>query len=143
MLDSGKESTAAKFKVPSSDPTGLNNLYVTDIPKELIDVQVRRTFARYGKISSFSLVSKEQFATNIAFVGFMNPEHARAAFERIQQEEEETLGSKVKLFWHKPKADLKNQLIQDINSQVAKLEELNLKADPSFASQLTQLKLCD
>lgn len=51
------------------------------------------------------------------------------------------------MFWHKTKTSVnssqKNELIKDINSQVKKLEQLNLKADPQFEQQLHRLKNCD
>lgn len=108
-LDDGKSREQVKVKPPSTEA---NNLYVQHLPKDQSEVQVRRAFARFGRISSFRLVSKEQFSTNIAFVGFSNPDHAKAAFDRIAFEEEETLGPKLTLCWHKPKADAKNQLMK-------------------------------
>lgn len=43
---------------PAIDNQGLNNLYLKDLPKHVTNEQVRRAFARYGRISSFSLVDK-------------------------------------------------------------------------------------
>jgi len=87
-------------------------LYIKNIPKHLTSTEVRRIFARFGKISSFSLVNKEQFSTNICYVGFMNPNHAKSAFETVKKEELEN----CEVFWHKNKANLKNQLLSDIQA---------------------------
>lgn len=107
-------------------------MYVKDLSKEANSDIVRRAFARYGKISGFSLVNKEQFTTNIAFVSYASTEKAKHAYENVVTDFEEF--GKFEVFWHKPKAGLKQELIEDINSQIAKLEELNLKADPIFTS---------
>lgn len=48
----------------------LQNLYVSNLPKSLDDLTIRRIFARYGKISSIKVASKPQFATNVAYVGY-------------------------------------------------------------------------
>lgn len=65
----------------------------------------------------------------------MNPNHAKSAFETVKKEELEN----CEVFWHKNKANLKNQLLSDIQAQVKKLEEFNLVADPSFSTKLKQL----
>jgi RNA recognition motif-containing protein len=56
---------------------------VKSLGKELSGDEIRRAFARFGKISSFNLVNKPEFSTNVAFVGFVNPDHAKAAFENV------------------------------------------------------------
>lgn len=40
---------------------GLNNLYIKDLSKIYSNDRVRRAFALYGKISSFSLINKPEF----------------------------------------------------------------------------------
>ena len=60
-----------------------NNLYVRGLPKHVAALEVRRMFARYGRISSFSLVDKPTFTTNIAYVGFQQAVHAKQCLESI------------------------------------------------------------
>ena len=69
--------------------------------KELSGDDIRRAFARFGKISSFNLVNKPEFSTNVAFVGFVNPDHAKAAFENVLREA--NLG-KFEVCWHRAKS---------------------------------------
>lgn len=64
----------------------LNNLYVKDLPKHVTALQVRRVFARYGKISSFNLIDKPNFTTNIAYVGYQTPAHASCALTNISSD---------------------------------------------------------
>lgn len=125
----GNDKTTETAKPES---VGLTNLYVRDLSKEATSEKVRRAFARYGKMSSFSLINKEQFTTNIAFVSYVSADQAKNALENVLADVREF--GNFEVFWHKPKAGLKQELIQDINSQIAKLEEFNLKADPSFTS---------
>jgi RNA recognition motif-containing protein len=84
----------------------LNNLYVKSLAKELTADELRRAFARYGKISSFNLVNKPEYSTNIAFVGFVYPDNAKAALENVLSD----LG-KFEVYWHRAKSELRNDLI--------------------------------
>jgi RNA recognition motif-containing protein len=111
-----KSLTEAAEPVKSESAVGLTNLYVKDLAKEATSEQVRRAFARYGKISSFSLINKEQFTTNVAFVSYVGADKAKNAFENAVTDMEDF--GKFEVFWHKPKAGLKQELIEDINSQV-------------------------
>lgn len=70
----------------------LQNLYVANLPKSLDEVTVRRVFARYGKISSYKLISKAQFSTNIAYVGYFSHTNASRAFKHATREPELSLG---------------------------------------------------
>lgn len=106
----GEDQTEAQGKTES---VGLTNLYVKDLSKEATSEIVRRAFARYGKISGFSLVNKEQFTTNIAFISYASAEKAKHAFENVVTDFVEF--GKFEVFWHKPKASLKQELIEDIN----------------------------
>jgi RNA recognition motif-containing protein len=56
---------------------------VKDLCKTATEDQVRRVFARFGKISSFNLVNKDTFPTNIAFVAYYNSENAKLAFDNV------------------------------------------------------------
>ena len=76
-----KSLTEAAEPVKLESAVGLTNLYVKDLAKEATSDCVRRAFARYGKISSFSLVNKEQFTTNVAFVSYVSADKAKNAFE--------------------------------------------------------------
>lgn len=109
----------------------LTNLYVTNLDKALPSDAVRRKFARFGKISKFSLVNKDAFTTNIAFVNFSSGAHAKKCFDQVNQDPQLTTAT---VFWHKPKASQKEALINDIDAQMAKLTELNLKADLQFTT---------
>ena len=59
----------------------LQNLYVSNLPKTLDELTVRRVFARFGKISSIKLVSFSHFATNVAYVGYFLHIHAARALK--------------------------------------------------------------
>jgi RNA recognition motif-containing protein len=74
-----KEKLATDLK----ETYGSNNLYIKELPKHLPPLQVRRAFARYGRISSFNLIDKPSFATNIAFVGYYDPSHAATALSCV------------------------------------------------------------
>lgn len=86
----------------------MNNLYVKSLAKELTADELRRAFARYGKISSFNLVNKPEYSTNIAFIGFVYPDNAKAALENVLSEA--NLG-KFEVYWHRAKSELRNDLI--------------------------------
>ena len=61
---------------------GPNNLYLSGLSKQHDDeFLLRRTFATFGKISSFKLISKPEFTTNIAYLAYVNPAHAKFALE--------------------------------------------------------------
>jgi len=76
--------------VQAKPPAGAkNNLHVSQLPKELDENQVRRAFANFGRISSFKLVSKENYSNNIAYVAYSNPLHAQRAFESVTQTSDE------------------------------------------------------
>ena len=64
------------------------NLYVQNLAKSLDEVTLRRVFARFGKISSFKLVSKAQYATNIAYAGYFSHANAARALKLAAQEPE-------------------------------------------------------
>ena len=76
-------------------------------------------------------------------MSFFSSDKAKRALENAVDDLCSQFG-KFEVYWHKPKVGMKqiqNEL-DDINAQVAKLAELNLKADPSFTSQLAQLRTC-
>ena len=108
-------------------PSGLNNLYVTQLDKSLSEVDLRRSFARFGKVSSFKLVSKAEYLTNIAYVAFANPDHAKKALQHVE------VGT---IMWHKSKTQCQSDVLKDINTSLNLLEELNLFADPSSIKKL-------
>lgn len=58
-----------------------NNLYVTQIPKNLSESEVQRTFAMHGKTSSFKLICSDSYTTNIAYVAYVNADHASKVFK--------------------------------------------------------------
>lgn len=70
----------ASQDVDLSALVGPNNLYIRDLSKEFDEQQVRRAFAKFGKISSFRLLDKSEFTTNVAFVAYLNPQNATLAF---------------------------------------------------------------
>lgn len=108
-------------------PTGLNNLYVTQIDKNLSETDLRRSFAKFGKVSSCKLVSKDEYPTNIAYVAFANPDHAKQAQQQV------CVGI---IMWHKSKIQCQSNVLKDINTSLSLLEELNLFADPSSIKKL-------
>lgn len=108
-------------------PSGLNNLYVSQLDKSLSEADLRRSFARFGKVSSFKLVSKAEYPTNIAYVAFANPDHAKKALEHAG------VGT---VMWHKSKTQCQSDVLKDINTSLNLLEELNLFADPSSFKKL-------
>ena len=115
-----KPLVAGKNDKPES-AAGPNNLYVQGLPKELSETEVRRIFAKFGRITSIKLLNKLEFTTNIAYVAFSNPEHAATALASPP------LGD---VTWHKPKEKTKVDIMSDITNQLQKLEELNLFKDP-------------
>jgi RNA recognition motif-containing protein len=70
----------ASQDVDLSALVGPNNLYIRDLSKEFDEQQVRRAFAKFGKISSFRLLNKSEFTTNVAFVAYLYPQNATLAF---------------------------------------------------------------
>lgn len=108
-------------------PTGLNNLYVSQLDKNLSEADLRRSFARFGKVSSCKLVSKIEYPTNIAYVAFANPDHAK------QAQQHAGVGT---IMWHKSKNQCQSDVLKDINTSLSLLEELNLFSDPSSIKKL-------
>ena len=87
-------------------PVGLNNLYVSGLDKNMSELDVRRTFGRFGKISSFKLVSKSEYLSNIAFIAYLNPEHAKQALLNV------SIGTVV---WHKAKEQDNSEILKSID----------------------------
>ena len=95
--------------------SGDTNLYLKDIAKSATASQVRRALAVYGRLSSFNLVNKPEFMTNIAFASFVSPVHAKQAFSNVTFAATH-LGN-FSVFWHKPKnvSHQKQSLITEIS----------------------------
>ncbi|KAL1212459.1 Polyadenylate-binding protein 5 [Cardamine amara subsp. amara] len=60
------------------------NVYVKNLPKEITDDELKKSFAKYGEISS-AVVMKDQSGNSrcFGFVNFENPESAAIAVERM------------------------------------------------------------
>ena len=87
---------------------------------------LRRILARnFGQISSFKLVSKPSFDTNIAFVAFSEGKHARLAFEGAPLLPELS-GIKVEYFKAKKKKEKPSSMKEDIK----RLGQLDLLGSP-------------
>lgn len=68
-----------KTLIKEREKDELQNLFVSNVPKSLDEIAVRRVFARFGKVSSMKLVNKPKFSTNVAYVGyFVHSQAARA-----------------------------------------------------------------
>jgi len=76
---------------------------------------------------SFKLVSKDEYPTNIAYVAFANPDHAKQAMQHVG------VGT---VMWHKSKSQYQTDVLKDINTSLNLLEELNLFQDPSEIKKL-------
>jgi hypothetical protein len=81
-------------------------------------------------------VNKIEFTTNIAYVAYTCHQNARLAFENAASRSK--LGQ-FTIEWHKQKVKDTGKLVSDISSQLEKLEELNLRADPSALRRLKEL----
>ena len=107
-----------------------------ELDKTFDESQVRRAFAMFGKILSFRLVNKIEFTTNIAYVAYSCHHNAKLAFDNAVSNSK--LGQ-FSIEWHKQKIKDTGKLVSDISSQLEKLEQLNLKADPSALRRLKEL----
>ena len=81
-------------------------------------------------------MNKIEFTTNIAYVAYTCHQNARLAFENAVSRSK--LGQ-FTIEWHKQKVKDTGKLVSDISSQLEKLEELNLRADPSALRRLKEL----
>lgn len=61
---------------------------MSNLPKTLSELSVRRVFARFGKISSMKLVDKPQFKTNVAYIGYFAHANAALAIKQAAKEPE-------------------------------------------------------
>ena len=116
-----------------------NNLYVRGLPKHCTADVVRRMFARYGKIGSFSLVDKPTFTTNIAYVGFLMPKHANQCLNQIIDCPDTAvhLGSGFEVFWHRSKNvdKVKEREMAKVSADVRLLQELTAGLNTSATAE--------
>lgn len=72
-------------------------------------------------------MSKDEYHTNIAYVAFVNPDHAKQALQCAG------VGT---IMWHKSRTQRESDVLKNINISLNLLEELNLFADPSSIKKL-------
>ena len=59
---------------------------MSNLPKTLDELTVRRVFARFGKISSMKLVDKPDYKSNVAYIGYFAHAHAARALKSVAKE---------------------------------------------------------
>lgn len=80
------ELRSSLAKLSSEGKSFKRNLYVTNIPENLGEAEIRDVFAEYGHIISVSVESdvRSKQGTNFAYVCFSTPEEASAALDNSQ-----------------------------------------------------------